>query len=1011
MSLIELSIRKWQLTAIFSLLAAALGLQALLTTPRSVDPHFPIPNIIITAVLPGADPLEMEESVAKPIEEAVQGIDRIKEVRSSSTSGVSVIVAEFDHGSDADQSLDRVVRDVGAIRNQLPSGIVRVDFRRARPTEAAIMQLAVVSSSASWQRLEKYGRDIRDRLNVVQGIRSTTIFGLPRTEMRVSINEARLRGVQISPLAVSAAVSAGGAQLVAGAVDSDGRRLNLDSGGAYRSINAISDEVIRSNSGRIVQVGDVADVEVANAERLHITRFNGKRALFLAVKQKDGFNGITLRDALRAEITTLRETLPPDIALETAFDQTVDIDRRLGQLGTDFVIALGLVLVTLIPLGKRAAVVVMVSIPLSLAMGVFILSQLGYTLNQISISGFIIALGLLVDDSIVVTENIERRLREGLAPLDAALAGTREVAVAVSGSTGVLIFAFLPLAFLPESAGDFVRGLPVTVLATVSSSLLVSLTVIPFLASRVLKSESGADGNRALQALTQAIERFYQPILRLGLSHPHKTVWGSMLVCFGAMGLLSTLGTSLFPISDSPYFLVKVETPEGSNIAKTDTAVRDVSAMLKGFPDIANRIENVGRGNPQVFYNSFPREDDTRYGEIFVTLDRISSAGLEEDFAALQSSFDRYPDAKVNLTRFENGPPIDAPVAIRLRGPDIETLRQQAEKVAAIMRKTSGLRDIDNPLAVQRVGLDITVDSGTAGLLGVTANDIRRALRIALAGEQAAVYRDSEGDALPVVVRLPMNEGQPVSALDQVSVTSQSGAVLPLSQVAQIYLNSGPAQVNRYLHERTVVIKAYNEPDRLPSELSSEVKAKMAELPLPEGYFWNAAGAEEVAKRSTDGLGRIILLALFGIFAVLVAEFGRFKDVLVVAGVIPLGLLGGIIALFITGNSLSFLSIIGFIALIGIEIKNSILLVDFTTSLRAEGFGLLDAIQRAGEIRFLPVLLTSVTAIGGLMPLALSGSPLYSPLAWVIIGGLASSTMLSRVVVPTLYFLLAKKDE
>lgn len=1008
MNLIAMAVRRWQLTTVVFLLFAALGLQAFLSIPRSADPHFPVPTIVTVVALPGADASEIEETVAKPIEEAVQGIDRIKEIRSTSNSGVAVISTEFDYGTNADQALDRVVRDVNAIRSQLPSGIARIDFRRVRTTEAAVIQLALVSEKASWRRMDKYTQDVRDRINVVPGVRASTIFGLAKPEIRVAIDAGRLSEAGIPATAVANAISAGGATIAAGSVNAGDRRFNVDAGGAYRSLDALRGSIIKGEPGRFITIGDVATVDWAESEQLHYTRFNGQRAVFIAVKQKDSVSAPELRKRLGKVTDELNASLPPDIRLVTAFDQTVDINRRLNQLATDFAIALALVLITLIPLGLRASMVVMVSIPLSLAMGVFALAQLGYTLNQISISGFIISLGLLVDDSIVVTENIERHLREGEGPIDAAVNGTREISLAVLGSTGVLLFAFLPLTFLPESSGDFVRGLPVAVLVTVASSLIVSLTIIPFVASRLLRNDHGPDGNRVLQAINGAIHRFYQPILHWGLQRPKLTVWGAMSLCIATLGALPLIGASLFPASDSPYFMVRVETPEGSGMEATDRAVRDVSGIVATFPGLTARMDNVGRGNPQIYYNNIPREDDTRYGEVFVTIEKWLPDESPQRLDALRRKLDAYPDAKVSVIQFENGPPVEAPVAIRLLGPDLAALRTAAGQVAGLMQATPGLRDIENPLAIDRVDLDIGFDPASASLLGVTPGDVRRSVRLAIAGERASSFRDNEGDTYPVIVRLPMATNQPISALKSVYVATQAGGSVPLGEVATPRLKSVPSQINRFQLERTVTIKAYNERGALASKLNKDVIAKLEQTKLPPGITWQVGGAAEVAARNTAGLGGVILFAIFGIFAVLVAEFGRFREVAVVAGVIPLGLFGGIVALILTGNSVSFLAIIGFVALIGIEIKNSILLVDFTTRLREEGMGLIEAIERAGEIRFLPVLLTSATAIGGLLPLALSGSPLYAPLAWVIIGGLVSSTFLSRVVTPVMYFLIAR---
>ncbi|PZP18973.1 MAG: multidrug transporter AcrB, partial [Sphingomonas hengshuiensis] len=421
MNITDFAVRRWQVTMLVFLLLAALGAQAFLTIPRSVDPHFPISVSVVTVVLPGADAADIEETVAKPIEDELQSLDHVREIRSTATDGVAVISVEFEHGTDAEQSLDRVVRQVSAIRDRLPQGIQRIDYRRPRTTEAGVLQLALVSESASWRRMAKYADDLRDRLNVVPGVRTTAIDGAARPEVRVAIDAGRLAEAGLPASAVANAVRQGGIDLPAGSVTGGGRRFNIDAGGAYRSVEAVRDVPLRAGDGRLLRVGDVADVRWAEAERLHITRFNGKRALFVTVRQKDDVDAGTLRDALVSAVAAFRAQVPPDMTLEVGFDQSRDIDRKLTQLSHDFLLALGLVLITLFPLGLRPSLIVMVSIPLSLAMGLLMLALFGYSLNQITISGFILSLGLLVDDSIVVTENIERHIRDGDPPVSAAV--------------------------------------------------------------------------------------------------------------------------------------------------------------------------------------------------------------------------------------------------------------------------------------------------------------------------------------------------------------------------------------------------------------------------------------------------------------------------------------------------------------------------------------------------------------------------------------------------------------
>jgi multidrug efflux pump subunit AcrB len=374
----------------------------------------------------------------------------------------------------------------------------------------------------------------------------------------------------------------------------------------------------------------------------------------------------------------------------------------------------------------------------------------------------------------------------------------------------------------------------------------------------------------------------------------------------------------------------------------------------------------------------------------------------------LRQRFDTSPDAQISIKLFQNGPPVDAPIVAKLRGPDLGVLKTLSARVEATMRSVPGTRDIINPIAVDRPRLDLGVDADKAALLGIAPGVVRRTVRLALVGEPAGRFRDDEGDSYNVVVRLPLGETQPVSVLRQIYVPSTNGGAVPLAQIATPRLGSAPPRIEREYQSRQVAISSDVQPGFLTAKVNAAVFAALDKMQLPSGYRFVVGGEAEQAARSFGGLGPVIAVAVFGILAVLVVEFGRFREVAVVAGVIPLGIFGGIVALFVTGNSISFTAVIGFVALIGIEIKNSILLVDFTTQLRAAGLGLRDAIERAGEVRFLPVLLTSVTAIGGLLPLALSGSGLYGPLAWVIIGGLVSSTLLSRVVTPVMYLLIVR---
>ncbi|WP_373488147.1 efflux RND transporter permease subunit, partial [Blastomonas sp.] len=1008
MNLAAFTISRWQLSLVAFMLLAALGVSSLFTISRAVDPHFPIPVITVIIALPGADAADIEQTIAKPIEEVLRGIDDIDEINVNITDGFVTITSEFDWDGDTDQYFNDVVREVSAIRNQLPEGITELRYRKARTTEAAVLQLAMVSETASWRRLQKQAEDIRDAFVRYPGVRNTVIDGLMQPEVQVAIDSGRLAELGLAPSAIADALRRGGAELPPGAVESAKRRFNVEAGGAYRDLDTLRNLPIRAGNGSLLRIADVADVDWGVGEPVHITRYNGKRAVFLAIQQKDGYDVIRLRKSLEKELDNQRARFPPDITLEQVFDQSRDIEYRLSELTRDFSIALFLVIFTLLPLGWRASVIVMISIPLSLASGLLAINLMGFNLSQLAVAGFIVALGLLVDDSIVVTENIARHLRMGKRRAIAAIDGTREITPAVLGSTGVLIFAFTPLLFLPEGAGKFTQSFIYTIIFTVFASLVISLSIIPFLASRILARDEDPDGNALLRWMTEKIETVYRPILHRALDAPRRTLWASMALTLSAFALIPVLGFSLFPYADTSYFRVTVDAEQGSGIQRTDALVKQAEAVLAREPDIKVRAANTGSANAQVFYNVFALDQRPNFGEVFVVLDKWHPSRSPEMVARIRERLDTIPGARFNVELFQNGAPIASPVALRVRGENLDTLRDVAAQVESVLRATPGARDVINPVATDGIDLDIGLDEAKAALLNIAPGEPRRAIRLALSGENAGTYRDEEGDSYRIAVRLPIEGTHPVSALEKIYVATRTGDVVPLSQISSPRLISVPPQIQRYQLERSVSVTANAEPGALPSRISRQAMAKIDELTLPEGYQVTLGGEAEAIASVFGGLGPIILIALFGIFAVLVAEFGRFRETIVVAGVIPLGTFGGFIALFVTGASLSYMAIIGFVALVGIEIKNSILLVDFTTQLRREGMGLRAAIERAGEVRFLPVLLTSVTAIGGLLPLAIFGGSLYAPLASVIIGGLISSTLLSRIVTPVMYLLIAR---
>jgi multidrug efflux pump subunit AcrB len=1007
MRFLEFPIKRYQFTLVAFAMLVALGVSSYMSIPRQEDPYFPIAVYQIIVAYPGAEPRDVERLVVKPIEDRVSELDDVKKVESFSNDGLATLLVEFYATVDADKKYDEVVREINALRPTLPSEIARLEIKKSNPGLVNIVQFALVSEDAPYRELEDHARDLKDILKAVDGVRTSETWAYPARELRVALDLPRMAELRLPPGKVIEALQSENTTVPGGSIDVGSRSFSVKTSGSYESLDEVRDTVVAAVDGRTVRIRDIADVQWDTQEHTYLGRFNGKRAVFVTANQKDGYNIFDVRDRVLAAAEKYQEQLPKRVKLELGFDQSENVATRLNRLTTDFGIAIALVAITLLPLGLRAASVVMISIPLSLAIGVSTLHLLGYSLNQISIAGFVVALGLLVDDSIVVVENISRFLREGHSRTEAAILATRQIFLAILGCTATIIFAFLPLMMLSGTSGKFIRVLPTAVLSTVIASLLVALTIIPFLASRMLSKHEDPHGNRLLQAVQRGIHRFYQPLLHRALAKPKLTVWGSIVACIVVMiGVGAVIGFSLFPKADTPNFLVTVETPDGSSLAETDRALRFVESKLSAMPDVASYFTNLGHGNPKIYYNEFGNEGASNYGDIFVKLKDYDTTETPRKLDELRRELKHYPNAHIYVKEFQNGPPISAPIAIRVIGPELDELDRLAARVEHIIQETPGTRDVENPMRIKRTNLQLKVDSHKAALLGVPVIEFDRAVRLAVAGIPASRYKETDGEQYDIMVRTPIAERADLHALDQVRVSTLTGATLPLSQLAQVEFSAAPTQIDRFNRSRAVTINAEVKHGFNTDRVTDEVLTRLNQMQWPRGYSYVPGGELESRAESFGGLQAATIVALLGIVAVLVLEFGSFKSTLIVLSVVPFGIAGGIIALGLAGYSISFTATIGFIALIGIETKNSILLVDFTNQLRSQGVPLDEAIERAGEIRFLPILLTSATAIGGLLPLALQNAGMYSPLAWVIIGGLISSTLIARIVTPVMYKLI-----
>jgi multidrug efflux pump subunit AcrB len=1007
MKLAEFSVKNYQFTIVIFIAVMVLGISSLLNMPRGEDPPFNGTGYPIIAVYPGASPADMEELVVEPIEDKMYALDDVKKIVTNISDGLAVIIVEFNHGIDINEKKNEVVREVTNLRStQLPADLFSLEVQQFQSSDVNILEFAIISETAPYGEMENRADDLKKRLEKIKSLKKVDIHAFPKQQVKIAIDLEKMAQNKIGLNRVLGAIQAENINIPSGSVDVATKKYNVKAGEDFANLDEMKNVVVLASAGKIVHLKDIAEISMGYEDETYIGRLNGKRAVFITASLKDRKNILQTREEVAPILAKFEKEIPAHLKFTTSFDQAKGVSKRLTGLGKDFMIAIVLVLITLVPLGWRASIVVMISIPLSLAIGLALLDMFDFTINQLSIVGMVVALGLLVDDSIVVVENIERFLRMGYNRRQAAIEATKQIGLAITGCTAVLVLAFLPLSFLPENSGDFIRSLPMAVTFTVLASFFVALTIIPFLSSLILKDHEETEGNWFLRAFKKYVNEPYRYVLEWGFAHPVMTLVLALGLFVGSLLLVPQIGFSVFPKSEKPMFLVNIEMPLGTNLYETNRVAKYAEQEIMKVKQVKSVTANVGKGNPRIYYNVNPQNESSNFAQLLVQLEELKITEIDKIVADLRNQFKGYAGAEIEVKQFEQGPPVDAPISIRIFGDNLDTLRSLAFKLEDLIKKTEGTIYVKNPLRIQKTDLKVVINKDKAGMLGVQGSEIARTVRLGIAGLNVGNFRAEDGDEYKINVSVEKDKDQVLEVFSKIYITSFSGALIPLSQLATVELQTSAPTIRHYNKDRFVAVNAFTKIGYNASALNNQIEKQLDEISLPDGYRFQVAGEKESSENSFGGLGPIIVLTVFGLLGILILEFRTFKSTLIVLSVVPLGVIGGLVALLVTGNTLSFVATIGFIALMGIEIKNSILLVDYTNHLREQGTPLETAIRDGAETRFLPILLTSLTAIGGLIPLVLEDAPLYSPLAWVLIGGLVSSTLLSRIVTPVLYKLL-----
>ena len=1017
MKLPKLAIANAQFTLTIFLLLVLIGVVSYLNMPRSEDPQFDLPVTLIEVVYPGASPSDIETLVVDPLEEEIADIENIKKIEAKIHNGAVRITIDFLYGTDAEAAFNKVKQAVSTVRPNLPEGIAELLVLKATPSSVAIMQLALWSEPTDYKTMELHAKLLEKRLETIASVRKASIWGYPRQIVAIDINLASLKYYGLALTDVTQVLQGRALNITPGFVDASTRRFNVKASGNFTQINQIENTVISdsniASANGILKIKDIAQVNFADAEPSYLAYFDDTPAIFITVEQREKTNIFVLTDEINQEIEKFTQSLPSGVKLAKLFQQADSVHVRVNGFFDNLTQGLVIVgLMALLFLGLREALVVIIAIPISFLMAIGWLDFSGYGLQQMSIVGLIIALGLLVDNAIVVTESIHRENKLGNDINQAAAIGTTKVAWAIASGTITTMLAFLPMLMIQSNTGDFIRSMPVTVVLVLLASLLVALTLTPLLASKLLRViEKGSEPKPAkIKTLQHYANKFaetrYSHTLTILMRYKLIVIAVSLVILVAMFSLFGQVGVSLFPKAEKPMLLINVTTPANSSLTYTDEVLQQVREHVKQYDLVDNVALNIGNANPRIYYNEVPKRGMIRFGQALLVLKDYQYDDVTALVKKLRADFNDWQQAEITVKEFTQGPVTDQVIAIRLLSESLSDLEHVAHDLTAKMRTLPGVVNIDNPIGMANTELALTIDYQQAALSGVRIERLDKTISTLLSGTSIGQFNDINGEDYPIMIR---QKSPNVDSFSAIEIINNQGVAIPLEQLAAIELKKGDSDFFHYQKLRMAKVSADVETGYSVGEITKKLVEYLEQYDLPAGMNFTLGGEEESRQKTFAGLTQVMLITAMGIFAVLVLQFKSILQPVIIFSSIPFAMAGSIVGLYLTGLSFSMMAFVGLISLFGIVVNNAIILIDSTNVNLRLGLDKRAAILKASAVRFTPILLTTLTTIGGLIPLTLYGGSLWQPLGVVLISGLCVSALSSFLLVPILTELFTGK--
>ena len=1001
------------------------------TMPRREDPEITIRDALIVTSWPGAPATRVEELITDAIEDVIVEIAEVETVKSKSMVGLSVVqVSVSDTVLETEQVWDDVRAKVNSIRNKLPAGsappFVNSDFGDVYEIVFALYQIPLEGARShdySPRELEVLAERIEEEIELISSVARVEFWGNQPERIYVEIDSSDWARLDITAGQLKSLFETRNIVLPGGELDTADARYAINPTGEFTSIEQMKGLVIGRVDGRLpVQLGDLPisierryEEPARSLAQITTPEIAHQSAIVIGVSMKSGRNVTDMSRAVDRIMGDLRTTvLPPDVALTRVNDLPRQVNTRIVDFQINLIQGVLIVLgVALFTMGWRPALIMATAVPLSMVSAFAVVRYFGIELEQFSIASLVIVLGMVVDNAIVVSDNAVRLIRQGMPKFEAVIKGAQDLAIPILTSTLTTIAAFLPMLTITGDVGEYVASLPVVVATTLAVSYFVAMLVTPIMCVWLLKTDDNED--QGSPRVAWLLNR-YDAAIRWCLARPGKVSAMAGVVFLGSLLLLPVIGSQFFPAGTRDQFFVKVWLPEGSPIGATAAVARQVESILKQESPIpgdangerlANAMTFIGSGGPRLMLTQEPEYPYPYYA--FIIVNTTDPSQTQPYAQAVRKRLANFTDARITVDQFMLGPPIKDPVAFRLSGPDREVIGKQAQEMIRLFKQTPGIVRPYSNWGSPANQVELAIDSYAANIAGVTNADIAYSTSALLSGAILTSYR--EGDHLvPVVLRTTREKRENLSDLADIFVSGQFGKV-PLDSVATVIPSLGPSVIARRDGLPTVTVGARIEPGLLANTVSSRVRPKLEAMlaKLPKGYFIEIDGELEETAKAQIQVVQAVGISIVLMFLVLTIQYNSMLKPVVIMAAVPLGMIGVLMGLFVTGWAMGFMAMLGILSLGGIVINNAIVLVDFIETNVAQGQQLRQAVAEAGRVRMRPIILTTLTTIGGLLPLSLFGGALWAPMTNGMIFGLMVSTVLTLFVIPSLYVIMVEK--